>query len=157
MLQTFLVFPPPCLCLQIVAFLLQSKASVQLIDHYGCTALHKAATAGHLPAIHLLVEKGAAGVNTRDGLNLTPLHRAASCGHVDVASYLLDHGADPSAACWLNKTPLHLAADQRHFPVMELLLAKGANLTQRTQGNELAWERSNPAPPSSHIFPGTPL
>lgn len=117
-------------------------------DRYGCTALHKAAAAGHLALVHLLVEKGAVA-NIRDCLNLTPLHRAACCGHSEVASYLLDHGAEINAAGWLNKTPLHLAVEKNHFLLMELLLGKGASLSLRTRWHETVQDLA-----SGRLLPG---
>ncbi|KAM3824157.1 B-cell lymphoma 3 protein homolog isoform 3-T3 [Vipera latastei] len=126
---------------QIVKLLLQSQADRDLADLRGCTPLHKAAGAGCLRSVCLLLRGSSpASVNRRDGLLLTPLHRAVLGGHADVASCLLEHGTDVNAAGWLGKTALHLAAEKKLFPLVELLIAKGADLSRKTWWKETAEE-----------------
>ncbi|KAK2105613.1 hypothetical protein P7K49_015127 [Saguinus oedipus] len=120
-----------------IEVLLGHGADPGLRDRHGRSALHRAASRGHLPVVHLLVTRGAE-VDARDTLGLTPLHHASREGHMEVASCLLDRGAQVDAAGWLRKTPLHLAAERGHGPTVVLLLSRGASPTLRTQWAEAA-------------------
>lgn len=117
--------------------LLDHGADPSLKDRHSRSALHRAAAAGHLPAVQLLAAWGAE-VDAGDSLGLTPLHHAARGGHVDVASHLLDRGAQVNVAGWLHKTPLHVAKERGHSPTVELLLSRGASHTQITPWGEVA-------------------
>ncbi|CAM9926762.1 unnamed protein product, partial [Laminaria digitata] len=61
--------------LNLMRLLLRYRATVNIGDSTGRTALHKAAYSNQVGAIHLLVEAGA-GLNARDSNGRTPLHRA---------------------------------------------------------------------------------
>lgn len=131
-------WPLPCpLVFQDMEVLLDHGADPSLKDRHSRSALHRAAAAGHLPAVQLLAAWGAEVV-AGDSLGLTPLHHAARGGHVDVASHLLDRGAQVNAAGWLHKTPLHVARERGHGPMVELLLSRGASHTQITPWSEVA-------------------
>nr|XP_021523145.1 ankyrin repeat domain-containing protein 65 [Aotus nancymaae] len=129
--------PCPPLLFQDIEVLLGHGADPGIRDRHGRSALHRAASRGHLPAVQLLVTRGAE-VDARDTLGLTPLHHASREGHMEVASCLLDRGAQVDAAGWLRKTPLHLAAERGHGPTVVLLLSRGAGPTLRTQWAEVA-------------------
>ena len=60
------------------------------------TALHWAASFGHVAVVQLLLERKA-DVNARNSLGLAPLARAAWKGELAVAALLLRHGADVHA------------------------------------------------------------
>lgn len=66
---------------------MERKAQVDIPDKHGRTALHRAAGAGHLSVIQLLVQDGAS-LNRKDSLGLNAMHRAALLGHLQVSTYL---------------------------------------------------------------------
>lgn len=117
--------------------LLDHGADPSLKDRHSRSALHRAASGGHLPAVQTLAAWGAE-VDARDSLGLTPLHHAARGGHVEVVSHLLDRGAQVNTAGWFHSTPLRLARERGHAPVVELLLSQGASPALRTQWGEVA-------------------
>lgn len=72
----------------------EGRASINLQDSEGITALHWACSAGNIEAIHLLISAGA-NVNMMevDGERLTPLDYAIIGGHRKVAQLLIENGA----------------------------------------------------------------
>ena len=74
--------------------LLEAGADINLQDMEGITALHWACSAGHLGAVQLLLELGAApNLMEVDGERLTPLDYAIIGQHQDVAQLLIEQGA----------------------------------------------------------------
>ena len=76
-----------------VRALLDAGAPIDAPGRHGVTPLLLAATKGHLDAVRLLIERGAA-VNAREGFfRATPVEMALSGGHREVALLLLARGA----------------------------------------------------------------
>jgi len=73
------------------------------------TALHFAATHGHVDLVKLLLHYNADPIPLAAD-KWTPLHYSAENGHEDCIRVLLEHGADPNAQNDRKQTPLHLAA-----------------------------------------------
>jgi uncharacterized protein len=109
----------------------------------GTTPFLRAAKAGDVPAMRLLLEHGAdpALGPTRSGI--TPLMAAAGLGTaeqdttgryktqgeaIEAIQLLLDHGADVNAAANDGRTALHGAALQGYDDVIKFLAAHGADL-----------------------------
>jgi len=109
----------------------------------GTTALLRAAKAADLPAMRLLLAKGAdAKLATRAGIN--PLMAAAGLGSkeedatgrfkteadaVEAIQLCLDAGVDINAANGQGQTALHAAALKGYDKVVQFLADRGANLT----------------------------
>ena len=73
----------------------------------GITALHRAASLGHIEIVRYLVEKGKCDVNVRTMFGWhTPLHFAAKYGHEAVCDFLLDKGANWACANKDRETPM---------------------------------------------------
>jgi uncharacterized protein len=111
----------------------------------GSTALLRAAKAADLPAMRLLLAKGAdAKLATRAGIN--PLMAAAGLGSkeedatgrfkteadaVEAIQLCLDAGVDVNAANGQGQTALHAAALKGYDKVVQFLADRGANLTAK--------------------------
>lgn len=102
----------------------------------GGTALHWAASSGHVQVLELLLDQGA-DVNARawprapeegDDWNGygTPLHLAARRGRAAAVAFLLRRGAEVDARTTTGHTPLGLAAARCDPEIVALLLANGA-------------------------------
>ena len=61
-----------------------SAINIDAVGADGRTALHIASAAGHLPAVHALMEAGA-DTATADGAGVSPEEAAAAAGHIEVA------------------------------------------------------------------------
>ncbi|CAK9080228.1 unnamed protein product [Durusdinium trenchii] len=87
----------------------------------GQTALHGAASKGHVDVVRELLRRRAL-LDSATELGHTPLHLAARAGHVDVVNALRHAKAQVQMAgqgCW---TALHLAAAAGHSDVIHALL-----------------------------------
>jgi ankyrin repeat protein len=107
--------------------LIRLKASVAATDYSGRLPLTKAAAAGHLEILKLLLKAGPTAIDWQDGSKQTPLHHAASNGHKDVVAYLLEMGAQIDIMDLNDETALHIASSHGHTAVAELLLLVGSD------------------------------
>ena len=73
----------------IVSYLIESGADVDLTSRNGATALHAASQEGHLEIVRILVDDGKADVDIKMNDGATAMDLAASHGHVDVVKFLL--------------------------------------------------------------------
>jgi uncharacterized protein len=109
----------------------------------GTTAFLRAAKAGDLPAMRLLLEHGADPTLAPTRSGITPLLAAAGLGTqeqdttgryktqaqaIDAIELLLEHGMDINAAASDGRTALHGAALQGYDDVIKFLVAAGADL-----------------------------
>jgi ankyrin repeat protein len=76
-----------------VQLLLDNEADPNQKAKYGGTALHQAATRGHVAVMQLLM-KASADINAEDNYGGTVLHRALKKGHEEVVILLIDAGAN---------------------------------------------------------------
>jgi len=90
-------------------------------DEVEDTLLHKAASAGHLEILKILVDKGAY-VHATNSLKCTPLHAAAMHGKTKAIEWLLEKGADPRASDSEGYCPMHYAAGQGHVDAIDMLV-----------------------------------
>jgi ankyrin repeat protein len=91
----------------------------------GTTLLQLAAGLGQVPALRLLLARGA-DVQAANANGVTPLHVAADAGHTEAMRVLLDAGACADAADKDGETPLYWAAFTGQADAMALLLDRGA-------------------------------
>jgi len=104
--------------------LLDAHAEIDARNRWYRTPLHCAARFGHLPAVQLLVKRGADKEARRD-TNETPLHFAIEEDKPEVVTYLLDVGADINA--WGNRgTPLQYAQTRGRPEIAQYLESRGA-------------------------------
>ncbi|MBH9576847.1 ankyrin repeat domain-containing protein [Inhella proteolytica] len=110
-------------------------ASKDAATPFGFTALHIAATAGHLPIVRLLVDNGA-DIDCRDSHGLSPLHQAI--GWPEVMQALLDSGADVDGVTAQGVTPLMCASAFGELASARLLLVMGAKVDLRDDRDSTA-------------------
>jgi uncharacterized protein len=125
----------------LVDYLLQHRARVNIRNKNGETALSLAAYTGKLAYVQRLVEAGA----EVDFYGWTPLAYAAYNGHVEIVDYLLKHGADINAKTENGSTALFFAARFGHINVIELLLKNNADPTIANDNGDTAvdWALKN--------------
>lgn len=98
-----------------------------VVDAWGTTALHAAATGGSHVIAELFLEFGV-HVDPVDAQGETPLHLAARAGHVEVCELLVKRGASLDAANAEDLTPLAVAGYAEQELVCRRLLAVGAGV-----------------------------
>eukprot|EP00455_Lapot_gusevi_P051652 TRINITY_DN7758_c0_g1_i2.p1 TRINITY_DN7758_c0_g1~~TRINITY_DN7758_c0_g1_i2.p1 ORF type:complete len:385 (+),score=36.28 TRINITY_DN7758_c0_g1_i2:76-1230(+) len=144
---------------EIASFLVDQGASVNVVDKYGQTVVHFAASRG-FSALRYWVESrqidldardqdgrtalhyvptpqsaqwlidGGANVEISNQTGLRPLHIAVGAPRLEIVRLLLRAGANVNAGDNTGATPLHLAAKKGHFEIAALLLEEGAAVSQ---------------------------
>jgi ankyrin repeat protein len=94
----------------------------------GRRALNWAALNNHVPAIQLLLARGA-GIQLPNLTGFTPLHHAAEVGASDAAMALLAAGADPTWPNDAGRTPAEVAAANGHGELADALSAAASRFT----------------------------
>uniref|UniRef100_A0A914CHA7 Uncharacterized protein n=1 Tax=Acrobeloides nanus TaxID=290746 RepID=A0A914CHA7_9BILA len=111
--------------LDVVQWLVEHGADVNVKSNNGETVLHSAAQWGSLAVVQWLVEHGA-DVNVKSNDGRTVLHSAAQ-GSLDVVQWLVEHGADVNVKSNDGRTVLHSAA-QGSLDVVQWLVEHGADV-----------------------------
>ena len=120
--------------IDVVRYLLERGAKVDITDADGSTPLHTAVNYGHLEIVRAFVAAGA-DVNRPDPLagDMTPLLRAVSPIErkeyaAEMIRLLVQAGADPNQGDARGGTPLLSAIDGCKFDLVSLLLSLGADV-----------------------------
>lgn len=108
--------------LDIVKFLIENGADIEIANRHGHTCLMIACYKGHLEIARFLIECGA-DVNRKSVKGNTALHDCADSGSLEIMELLLKHNAklDKDA---LGVTPLIAAALAGHALIVDLLVEK---------------------------------
>jgi ankyrin repeat protein len=121
---------------EVVRYLLDERADINLRPLSGCTAIERACIRGRSEAAALLLARGADTSPRADGW--IPLMGATSTGHTDVVELLLAHGCDhiDQFLVTTGRTALHMACFCGRAEILGLLLRAGANphLVERHEG-----------------------
>jgi ankyrin repeat protein len=114
---------------EVIRYLMDEGAQVNLRDPEGASALDVACCCGHLVAASLLLAHGAdAAAADYDGIGWTPLMHASAFGHTDVVALLLAHGCgDIDRRSSNGRTALHRACGRGNVRVVRALLGAGAD------------------------------
>ena len=114
---------------EIVKYLVEKGAAINIVDENDTTPLLKAANQKNWNVVSYLIEK-AANVELADKKNNTPMHEAAKSGVLNIVKSLVEKGADFNARNDYGYTPIHLAALNGHLNILMYLIdEKGANFT----------------------------
>ena len=134
---------------QVASFINADAGCVNSTNRNSRPPLYRAAVAGKLEVVTLLLEHGAKADAQIPG-GWTALHVAAATDAVEIGKLLLKAGASPNAVAQGNMAPLHLAAALGCTNMAELLLQNGAdiNLVLSQQGG---YSRNTPLHWAAHI------
>ncbi|CAF1411584.1 unnamed protein product, partial [Rotaria sordida] len=126
----------------VVKFLIQKGAHVNVQNRYGVSPLLLCAESGNYELVQALVQAGADVNITPQGelaeenflAGQTPLFGAAKKGHVEICEYLIQNGADVNAVTMTGATPLYTATEEGHLDVVRLLNRHGADVNRSPKG-----------------------
>ena len=113
----------------VVDYLINEGADVEMIDFRGATPLHCAAQRGHQNALLLLLHAGT-DINKKDNDSNTALHLASQNGHDGCVKALLFYSESVECDLEMNAqnlngdTPLHLACRWGFSSIVQLLLER---------------------------------
>ncbi|KAF8639914.1 hypothetical protein AX17_001165 [Amanita inopinata Kibby_2008] len=108
------------------AFSLANDASPRT----GSTALHTAASRGHLDIVTWLVEDCGAMPDLEDREGETALHRAALNGHLSIVQFLLIHKVNIRAQDADGWTALHNACSKGYLDIVRCLCERGGPMSE---------------------------
>ncbi|KAG7523377.1 ankyrin repeat domain-containing 26-like [Solea senegalensis] len=117
----------------VVQFLVESKAKLNLCDNQNRSALMKAVQGQHERCLSLLLENHA-DPNLVDINSNTALHLAANIPSLSIAILLLQHEANINATNKEGFTPLTVAVREDHIEMAEFLLKETADVNCMDQG-----------------------
>ncbi|MHC9542608.1 MAG: ankyrin repeat domain-containing protein [Vulcanimicrobiota bacterium] len=117
--------------------LVRREDGIHSCDERGRTPLHKAAFAGLIEVVEILIQQGVM-VDKRDRDNNTALHLVSQEGHASTAALLIQAGADVNARVVNGWTPLHLASSNGHIAIVKLLLESRADVEARNLNGKTA-------------------
>ncbi len=131
----------------IVSSLLDKGARLDLEDKHGQTALMRAAVAGKLESLRLLLARKA-DPNHKDSAGSTPLLQAIIYGHADAVVILLSGGAQIELEDSSRTRPLMLAAEGSAYlannaPLVTTLLNSGAAIDAQDDRGRTALYRAS--------------
>ncbi|XP_071349150.1 ankyrin repeat domain-containing protein 26 isoform X2 [Trachinotus anak] len=117
---------------EVVQFLVESKAKLNLCDNQNRSALMKAVQGQHERCVNILLESHA-DPNLVDINGNTALHLAANIPSISTAILLLGHEANINAPNKEGFTPLTVAVREDHIEMAEFLLKETADVNLMDQ------------------------
>ena len=117
--------------INMLKFLVDKGANVNVKDNIDWTPLHTAAVRSKIDVVQFLIEKGV-DVNVKNSLGRTPLHEAAGSDkpNIDVFMCLIASGADVNTKDNEGRTPLHDAVMFNH-KIVKYLIDQGADVNAK--------------------------
>lgn len=107
----------------------KENPQIEFPDADGNTALHLAASHGHVFVVKTLLDEGA-NINACNRNKETPLHLAAANGHLEVVQDLLKAKAYFSVVDGQQRSALYRAVESGYNRVVDLLVGAGARFGQ---------------------------
>lgn len=112
------------------------KSDASSRNRAGETLLYKAVELGNMPAVKLLILKGA-GINDRNDNNKrTPMHSAADGKSEAITTFLIEKGANVNTRDTYGYYPIHLAVKNGSLHMVKLILAGGGRVNVKTLDGE---------------------
>jgi len=107
----------------------------------GKSALHAAASKGHLDILVILVYKAAGNIDVMDKYRRTPLFIAVEKGHLKAAQFLYKAGASLACKNFDGMGLTHVAAHKGHVRILKWLLSHQRDLCEQDNGGwtSLMW------------------
>lgn len=124
----------------IVQFIANKNAGINMTDSKGRTPLHCACEKGFFDVASYLLDSCAI-MEAKDRLGRTPLYVAAEGGFQDIVELLAENGADVNASRVYNKrrrSALIAASAGGHTQVVDVLIKYGAKINSRLKGEDSA-------------------
>jgi len=116
--------------LDLLKFLVEKGAKVDILNREGKTPLMFATLMGQTESVDILIQNKA-DVYIKDKNKNTLLHFAAIEGALEIAKLLMEKGVAFEAKNYTGKTPLFLAAENGNLEVVKFLHSKGASLNTK--------------------------
>jgi len=116
-----------CGQVEVVRFIANRGADINIRDANNNTALHLAADSGSVDIIQLLLDKGIS-VNLTNANDSTPLHVSAQSGKLEATKTLIERGAAINNTNKSGVTPLMVAAHYGKLEIFCYLTEKGADI-----------------------------
>lgn len=113
----------------IVNFLIENGADVNVENSFKTTVLQVAAQKGYLNIVKQLLDRKA-DINAQDSMGRTALIYSAMYNHTDVLKYLVEHGVDIAAKTRLGYTALLIATERGYIDEVKILLDNGVNIDE---------------------------
>ncbi|KAM7289939.1 uncharacterized protein ISCGN_030067 [Ixodes scapularis] len=117
--------------------LVNAGADVSATDKDGLTALHCAASRGHVDCLETLISLCGAEVDAVDSNGCSALFYAVTLGHADCTQLLLKYGAMANRQDHKGRTPAHCGAAKGQSETLKILAQHGANLYMRNLRGDL--------------------
>ena len=95
---------------QVMEYLIESGAGLNLVDIDGNTALHVAVQNSHIEAMHLLLKYEADDTILNKNID-APIHIAMRSSNTDLIAGFLEHPVDLTVQGYRKRTPLHVLAE----------------------------------------------
>lgn len=122
---------------EVVKFLIDQHATLDLQDNNGATALIVAAINGNMPSVRHLVHAGA-NLNKQDDKGFTALIQAAALNNIKMVRLLIASGAQIDKKTEDGCTAFMYAAGAGNKEMIRLLVAAGAKLDLQCEHGETA-------------------
>ena len=127
--------------LDIVKYLIEADADVNLQDKKGDLALIMAANQGHIDTVRYLIEANAS-VNMQNEEGATALLLAAQNGHMDIVKCLIQLNSNVNMQSKDGYTALIVAAQKGNMDIVRYLIEANAKVDMQTENGLTALQRA---------------
>ncbi|KAF5401142.1 Integrin linked protein kinase [Paragonimus heterotremus] len=125
--------------LAVVDLLVMRGARVNATNMGDDTALHLAASHGHIDVVHFLLNCHRFNVDVPNEHGNTPLHYACFWNHLEISEYLIKQGASLMQENKYGETPLEIARPRAAALLAPLAEALGHDLSHRKPFRDTSW------------------